>query len=158
MRMPLTKEHMEPLTAGAITFTAWLLNKVIDWSTEKALDQAAQKVMKLLKEKSHNTANAIDAVAQRTALPQSEREDIGEAVLVEEVKKAAGANPEIKAAVETLGNDVNEAAKKNPELNKVLKEKQNMYQSVIINNIERVVNLAQGIEASINIHNQTVNW
>jgi hypothetical protein len=148
---------MEPLTAGAIALTAWLLNKVIDWSAEKALDRAAQKLMQLLKEKSPDTANAIDAVVERSALPQSEREDIGEAVLVEEVKKAAGADPEIKAAVEALGNDVNEAAKDNPELNKALEEKQSSYQSVITNNFEKVVNLAQGVKPSINIQNQTVN-
>jgi uncharacterized membrane-anchored protein YjiN (DUF445 family) len=133
--------------AGAIALTAWLLNKVIDWSAEKALDRAAQKLMQLLKEKSPDTANAIDAVVERSALPQSEREDIGEAVLVEEVKKAAGADPEIKAAVEALGNDVNKA----------LEEKQSSYQSVITNNFEKVVNLAQGVKPSINIQNQTVN-
>lgn len=145
---------MEPFTAGAIALTAWLLNKVIDWSAEKALDQAASKVMQLLKEKSPDAAIFLEeAVAEHSALPQSEREDIGQAVLVEEVKKAAVADSEIKIAVEALG----EAAKKNPELDKGLKEKQSSYQSVITNNIEKVVNLTQGIKSSINIQNQTVN-
>ncbi|MCC5654611.1 hypothetical protein LC609_33520 [Nostoc sp. XA013] len=145
---------MEPLTTGAIALTAWLLNKVIDWSAEKALDQAAQKVMELLKEKSPDTVDTIEGVVERSTLPQSEREDIGEAVLIEQVKKAAGANLEIKAAVEALGNNVNKAAKENPELNQRLKEKQSSYQSVITNNIEKVGNLAQ----KIIIQNQTQNF
>lgn len=113
---------MEPLTAGAIALTAWVLNKVIDWSAEKALDKAASKVQQLLKEKSPDTANTIDAVASPSALPPSEREDIGEAVLVESVKKAAEADPEIKAAVEALGNDAELAAKENPQIAAVLQK------------------------------------
>ena len=40
--------------------------------------------------------------------------------MVEEVKKAAATDPEIKAAVEALGNDVNQAVTKNPEVEKQL--------------------------------------
>ena len=111
---------MEPLTAGAGILVIWLMNKVIDWSAEKALDKAAESVMQLLKEKSPDTANSLEAVAEHAALPPSEREDIGEAVLVEKVKKAAEASPEIKVALEALGNDANQAAKENPELEKRL--------------------------------------
>jgi hypothetical protein len=148
---------MEPLTAGAIAFTTWLAGKIIDWSTDKTFDIASQGLMQLLKQKLPDTAEAFTVAKENAALPPGEREDIGEAVLVEEVKKAAATDPEIKVAVEALGNKVNEAAKENPELNRRLKEKQSSYQSVITNNIEKVVNLAQGIESSINIQNQTVN-
>ncbi|MBH8578242.1 hypothetical protein I8752_35925 [Nostocaceae cyanobacterium CENA369] len=148
---------MEPLTTGAIAFAIWLSGKIIDWSTEKALDQAAEKVMQLLKRKFPETANALQAVVEPLALPPDGQEDIGEAVLVEEVKKAAQADQEIKMAVEALGNDVKEATKHNSELDKALREKQSNYQSAITNSIEKVVNLAQGIKSSINIQNQTIN-
>ncbi|AFZ25224.1 hypothetical protein Cylst_3053 [Cylindrospermum stagnale PCC 7417] len=99
---------MEPLTAGAIAFTIWLGGKILDWSTDKAFDTASERVMQLLKQKSPDTAKALTAAA--------EREDIGEAVLVEEVKKAAATDPDIQAAVEALGQTVNQ----NPELEKQL--------------------------------------
>lgn len=148
---------MEPLTAGAIAFTTWVLGKIIDWSTDKTLDIASEGLMQLLKKKLPDTAKAFTVAKEKAALPPGEREDIGEAILVEEVKKAAAIDPEIKAALEALGNNINEAARVNPELNQKLKEKQSSHQNVITNNIEKVVNLAQGIEAGINIQNQTVN-
>ena len=147
---------MEPLTAGAIAFTTWVVGKIIDWSTDKTFDIASEGLMQLLKQKSPDTAKALTVAKENAALLPGEREDLGEAVLVEEVKKAAATDPEIKAALETLGNNINEAAKENPELNRRLKEKQSSHQNVT-NNFEKVVNLAQGIEPSINIQNQTVN-
>ncbi|MBH8578248.1 hypothetical protein I8752_35960 [Nostocaceae cyanobacterium CENA369] len=111
---------MEPLTAGAIAFTSWVVGKLIDWSTDKTFDIASQRLMQLLVEKSPDTAKSLTAAAERAALAPNEREDIGEAVLVEEVSKAAAKDAEIKAAVEALGNDVNQAVNENREVEKRL--------------------------------------
>ncbi|WYL95740.1 MAG: hypothetical protein HEQ35_19685 [Gloeotrichia echinulata IR180] len=106
---------MDPITAGAIALLTLIGNKVIDWSTEKVLDASLDKAKQVLQEKSPE-------IAAQAALPPAEREDIGEAVLIEEVKKAAAADPEIKEAVEALGNQVNQAAEANPELKKAIAE------------------------------------
>lgn len=135
---------MDPITAGAIALLTLLGNKLIDWSTEKALDKASEKVMQLLNEKSPSTARALEVVKEKAALPLAEREDFGEAVLVEEVKKVAQADPEIKAAVEALGNYTNEVAKENLELDKVLKEKQSSYQNTMTNQGEKIYGNIQG--------------
>ncbi|MBD6620982.1 hypothetical protein FNW02_35960 [Komarekiella sp. 'clone 1'] len=111
---------MEPLTAGAIAFTTWVVGKLIDWSTDKTFDIASERLMQLIKQKSPDTAKTLTAAAGRAALVPDEREDIGEAVLVEEVKKAAAKDPEIKAAVQALGNDVNQTVKENTEVEKRL--------------------------------------
>ncbi|MHC5674648.1 hypothetical protein [Nostoc sp.] len=111
---------MEPLTAGAIAFTTWVVGKIIDWSTNKTFDIASEGLMQLLKQKSPDTAKALTVAKENAALPPGEREDIGEAVLVEKVKKAAATDPDIKAAVEALGNDINLAVTENPEVEKRL--------------------------------------
>ncbi|MBD2458465.1 hypothetical protein H6G80_30915 [Nostoc sp. FACHB-87] len=111
---------MEPLTAGAIAFTTWVVGKIIDWSTDKTFDIASEGLMQLLKQKSPDTAKALIVAKENATLPPGERKDIGEAVLVEEVKKAAATDPEIKAAVEALGNDINQAVTENPQLEKQL--------------------------------------
>jgi hypothetical protein len=113
---------MEPITVGAIALLALIGNKFVDWSTEKALDVIYDKAKQVIKAKSPATAAALESAATQAALPPGEREDIGEAVLVEEVKKAAEADPEIKEAVEALGNQVNTAAQDNPELAKAIAE------------------------------------
>jgi hypothetical protein len=116
---------MDPLTAGAIALATLLLNKSAEKAgeiiTEKAFEQGG-KVMKLLKRKSPETASELEAAAENPALPPGQLEDIGEAVLVEKIESAANADPEIRAAVEALGNDVQEAVKVNPELEKAIKE------------------------------------
>ncbi|MBD2447988.1 hypothetical protein H6G76_12515 [Nostoc sp. FACHB-152] len=113
---------MEPITVGAIALLALIGNKFVDWSTEKALDAIYDKAKEVIKAKSPATAAALETAAAQAALPPGEREDIGEAVLVEDVKKAAEADPEIKEAVEALGNQVNTAAQDNPELKKAIAE------------------------------------
>nr|WP_322721696.1 hypothetical protein [Nostoc sp. ChiQUE02]MDZ8234803.1 hypothetical protein [Nostoc sp. ChiQUE02] len=110
---------MEPLTAGAIALVTLLLNKTLDKTSEiivaKAFEQAG-KVIKLLKHKSPDTAIAIEAAVETQALPPGQREDIGEAVLVETIESAAQTDPEIKAAVEALAIDLDAVIKVNPEL------------------------------------------
>ncbi|MDF5726800.1 MAG: hypothetical protein PUP92_01875 [Rhizonema sp. PD38] len=113
---------MDPITVGAIALLTLIGNKVIDWSTEKALDAGLEKVKQVMAKKSPATAAALETAATQAALPPGEREDIGEAVLVEEVKKAAQADPEIKEAVEALGNQASTAAQANPELVKAIAE------------------------------------
>ncbi|MDZ7958458.1 MAG: hypothetical protein RMY34_11375 [Aulosira sp. DedQUE10] len=113
---------MEPITVGAIALLTLIGNKIIDWSTEKALDAGLDKAKQVIKAKSPDTAAALETAAAQAALPPGEREDIGEAVLVEQVKKAAEADPEIKEAVDALGNQVTTAAQANPELAKAIAE------------------------------------
>ncbi|MBN4001377.1 hypothetical protein [Nostoc sp. LPT] len=120
---------MEPIISGAIALLPLIGNKVVEWSTEKTLDAGLAKVKQLiakakqiLAKKSPATAAALETAAAQAALPPGERKDIGEAVLVEQVKKAAEADPEIKEAVEALGNQVSTAAQANPELAKAIAE------------------------------------
>ncbi|MGI2903943.1 hypothetical protein [Tolypothrix sp. VBCCA 56010] len=129
---------MEPLTAGAIALGLYLGGKFADWGIEKAfdagLDYAKQKLQ----------AKSPDTVATLAALPAG-REDIGVAVL--EIEKAAQADPEIKAAVEALGNDVNQAAKTNPQLEKAIQDLTQMVQAQrpgIINENWQGINIKGG--------------
>src|ERR671933_143762 len=116
---------MEPLTAGAIALVNLLLNKSVEKTgeilAEKTFEQGG-KLMKLLMRKSPETAGELEAAAELPALSPGQPEDFGEAVLVEKIESAAKADPEIRAAVEALGNDAKEAAKVNPELEKAIKE------------------------------------
>lgn len=66
---------MEPLTAGAIAFTTWVLGKIIDWSTDKTLDIASEGLMQLLKKKLPDTAKAF-TVARKRAPYHQENERI----------------------------------------------------------------------------------
>lgn len=109
---------MDPITAGAIAFLTLLSTKALDKTSDVLVDKALEeggKVMKLLKHKSPETAGAIELAAQQ-------REDYGEAVLVEQVETAAKADPEIREAVEAVAYRVDEAAKTNPEIEAAVKE------------------------------------
>lgn len=110
---------MEPLTTGAIALVTLLLNKTFEKTGEiivnKAFEQCS-KVIEILKHKSPDTADALEAAEENAALPLGEREDIGEAVLIEKIKSAAHADPEIKAAVEALASHIEAAAQENPQL------------------------------------------
>jgi predicted O-linked N-acetylglucosamine transferase (SPINDLY family) len=106
---------MEPLTVGAIAFLTYFGNKLIDWGVGKAYDAAFAEVMQKL---APETIATLQAGAQTLSLPDSNRENIGVAVLVSEVEKATQANPEFKAAVEALGTE----AQKNSQLENAVKE------------------------------------
>lgn len=110
---------MEPLTAGAIALVTLLLNKTFEKTGEivvaKAFEQGG-KVIKLLKDKSPRTASEIERVQQDPQLVKQEPEDYGEAVLVEKIKEEAVADPEIRAAIEALG----EIVKSQPQLVKTI--------------------------------------
>lgn len=54
--------------------------------------------------------------AEKLALPAKERENIGEAVLVEMVEDTAKNQPELQKAVEALGKEVETKANNNTEL------------------------------------------
>src|ERR671932_453377 len=116
---------MDPLTAGAIALVTLFLNKSVEKTgeilTEKLFEQGG-KVRKLLKRKSPETASELEAAAEQPALPRGQPEYIGQAVLVEKIESAAKADPEIREAVEALGNDVQEASKVNPELEKAIRD------------------------------------
>ena len=88
---------MEPLTTGAIALLLFCGEKLIDWGINKAYDVAFDKLM----EKSPNTAKKLE-------LPPEEREDIGEALLVEMVENTAENEPELQKAFNQLAQKVKE--------------------------------------------------
>jgi hypothetical protein len=145
---------MEPLTAGAIALVTLASNKFVEKTgeifAEKAFEQGG-KVMKLLKRKSPETAGELEAAAENPALPPGQPEDIGEAVLVEKIESVAEADPEIRAAVEALGNDVQEAVKANSELEKAIKDLTETVKAQKITNIAKnnTGNVAVGGSVSI---------
>ncbi|NJL77896.1 MAG: hypothetical protein HC917_01820 [Richelia sp. SM2_1_7] len=96
---------MEPLTTGAIALLLFCGEKLIDWGISKAYDTAFNQ----LTEKSPETA-------QQLALPPGERENIGEAALVEMVEDTAKNQPELQQALEALGKEVETKANQNTEL------------------------------------------
>jgi hypothetical protein len=144
---------MEPLTAGAIALATLLLNKTFEKTGEiivtKTFEQGG-KVIELLNHKSPKTAGELEAAAKQAALPPGEPEYIGEAVLVEKIESAAKADPDIRAAVEALGNEAKEAAKVNPELEKAIKELTEAVQAqrqsgiTITNTAEKIYGNIQG--------------
>ncbi|GET42191.1 hypothetical protein [Microseira wollei] len=104
---------MEPLTAGAIALLTLLLNKTFEKSGElivaKAFEQVS-KVYELLMHKHPDLSRRLAAAKENPALPSQQPEDYGEAVLIEDIKSAA-ADPKIKAAIEELAAQVEEAPK-----------------------------------------------
>jgi hypothetical protein len=70
---------------------------------EKALEQGG-KLMQLLKRKSPDTARAIEVAAQNPKLPEQQQDNYE--ILVERVKLAAKADPEIAVAVQALADVV----------------------------------------------------
>lgn len=112
---------MEPLTTGALMLV-FVGSKFVDWSISKAFDAAYDKAKQVLAKKSPETAEALVVAAEQAALPTAEREDIGAAVLIAQVEKVAQTDPEVKDAVEELGNQANVSAQDNPALAKVIQE------------------------------------
>lgn len=96
---------MEPLLTGTVALLLFCGNKLIDWGIGKAYDVAFDKLM----EKSPDTAEQL-------TLPPGERENIGEAVLVQMVENTALQEPELKQALEALGEEVQAMASKKTEL------------------------------------------
>ncbi len=156
---------MDPLTAGAIALLTLFLNKSVEKTgeiiAEKAFEQGG-KVLKLLKRKSPETADAIEAAAENPALPPGQPEDFGEAVLVEKIESAAKADPEIKAAVEALASDVDAAAKVNPELEKAIQDLTEAVKSQP-QSMQKITKIAETVEKIGNVNqdstiqNQTFN-
>lgn len=104
---------MELLTlgAGALIFIG---GKFVEWGMTKVWDAAYDDIMDKM-------AAAAPETAAKFALPPEERINM-QAELIAEVEQVAQQHPEVKVAVEALGNDVNQAAKNNPELGKAIKE------------------------------------
>jgi uncharacterized coiled-coil protein SlyX len=149
---------MEPLTAGAIALATLASNKFIEKTgeilAEKVFEQGG-KVMKLLKRKSPETASELEAAAEHPALPPGQPEDVGEAVLVEKIESAAKADPEIRAAVEALGNDVQGVAQVNPELEKAIKELTEAVKAQQ-QSIQKITKIAETVEKIGNVNQDTV--
>jgi hypothetical protein len=115
---------MEPITLGAIAFLTLLGEKVLDKTLDVSIDKAFEKAGNLLKRKSPATAAEIETVVESRALPPGEREDIGEAVLVEKLEAAAQADDtgEIKTALEELAANAETVKEANPDLEKAIKD------------------------------------
>jgi uncharacterized membrane protein len=149
---------MEPLTAGAIALITLASNKFVEKTGEilagKAFEQGG-KVMKLLKRKSPETASELEAAAEHPALPPGQPEDFGEAVLVEKIESAAKADPEIREAVEALGNDAKEVAKVNPELEKAIKELTEAVKAQQ-QSIQNITKIAETVEKIGNVNQDSV--
>ncbi len=96
---------MEPLTTGAIALLLFLGEKLIDWGISKAYDTAFEELKTISPE-----------TAEKLALPPKERENIGEAVLVEMVEDTAKNQPKLQKALEVLGKEVEAKANNNTEL------------------------------------------
>jgi hypothetical protein len=113
---------MEPLTVGILAFLTLLGEKTLEKTVEISLGKAFDHVLKLLKRKSPETVAEIEAAIESRALPPGEREDIGEAVLVEKLEAVAEADAEIKTAFEELNAKAETAQKTNPDLEKAIQD------------------------------------
>ena len=130
------KQLMEPLTTGAIALLLLLGEKFIDWGISKAYDKAFDELRKTSPD-----------TAEKLALPPGERENIGEAVLVEMVKDTALNQPELQEALEVLGKEVEAKANQNKELETefdLLAEKVKEHNSTIINENWQGINIKGG--------------
>ncbi len=138
---------METLTTGAIALLLFGGEKFVDWGINKAYDVAFDKLM----EKSPNTAKKLE-------LPPEEREDIGEALLVEMVENTAENEPELQEALEVLGEEVQAKANKNPELETAfnqLAQKVKEQNSKIVNENWQGINIKGGTNT---VQNNTFNF
>ena len=138
---------MEPLTTGAIALLLFCGEKFIDWGINKFYDAAFDKLM----EKSRDTA-------EKLTLPPGERENIGEAVLVEMVENTAKKEPELQEALEVLGEEVQAKANKNTELETAfnqLAQKVKAQDSRIVNENWQGINIKGGTNT---VQNNTFNF
>ena len=127
---------MEPLTTGAIALLLFWGEKFVEWGINKFYDQAFDKLMEISSD-----------TAEKLALPPGERENIGEAVLVEMVKDTARNQPELHQALEVLGKEVEAKANKSTELENnfnQLAEKIKTQNSTIVNENWQGINIKGG--------------
>ncbi|MEM7715346.1 MAG: CHAT domain-containing protein [Cyanobacteria bacterium P01_A01_bin.68] len=130
------KRLMEPLTTGAIALLLFCGEKFVEWGINKFYDQAFDK----LKETSPDTA-------EKLALPTRERENIGEAKLVEMVENTAKNQPQLQEALEVLGQEVEAKANQNTELERnfnQLAEKIKAQNPTIVNENWQGINIKGG--------------
>ncbi|AKG20974.1 hypothetical protein [Calothrix sp. 336/3] len=138
---------MEPLTTGAIALILFCGNKLIDWGIGKAYDAAFEKLMEISPDK-----------AKQLTLPTGDREDIGEAVLVEMIENTAQQEPELKQALEILGEEVETKASQNTKLADAfnqLAQKIQAQKPTIINENWQGINIKGGTNT---INNNTFNF
>ena len=127
---------MEPLTTGAIALLLFCGEKLIDWGISKAYDTAFNELMK-----------TSPVTAEKLALPVGERENIGEAVLVEMVEDTAKNQPEFQEALEELGKEVEVKTNKNTELEAAFNQfaqKLKAQNSTIVNENWQGINIKGG--------------
>jgi hypothetical protein len=102
---------MEPVSLGILGLLIYIGDKFAGWAIDKGFDTGYEEIIGQMQAKSPDVAKVI-------ALPPGEREDMGEAVLVEMVEEVARKNPEIGKKLTDLGNGIQDAAKDNSGLEK----------------------------------------
>lgn len=105
-----------------MALTGWQIDFKAGDQVINVIFEQGGKVIKLLRLKSPDTAKLIEAAAENRALLPGQREDIGEAVLIEKIESAASAYPEIKDTLEALAFDAQAAAKEHPQLAAALEQ------------------------------------
>jgi hypothetical protein len=106
---------MEPISLGILGLLIYIGDKFAGWAIDKGFDTGYDEIIGQIQAKSPNVAKVM-------TLPSGEREDMGEAVLVEMVKEVAKDNPEIGKKLADLGNGIQDAAKDNSGLEKSIND------------------------------------
>ncbi|WP_287267678.1 hypothetical protein [Moorena sp. SIO3A2] len=144
---------MEPLEIAvavlAVPFLTKAWEKTGEKFGEKLFDQG-ETLLQCLRGKSPETVTAIEQVKEEPL-------NFGQAVL--EVKAVAEREPEIAEVVQAIEATVKENSQLASTMQKVIEaiKSQESNTQTFINTIEKVVNLAQGENASIKIENQNIS-
>jgi hypothetical protein len=108
---------MEPVSLGILGLLIYIGDKFAGWAIDKGFDNGYEEILRQMAAKSPDVAKVM-------TLPPGEREDIGEAVLLEMVEGVANAkeNPEIKQKLVDMGNQIQDAVQKNSGLEESINE------------------------------------
>jgi hypothetical protein len=104
---------MEPVSLGILGLLIYIGDKFAGWAIDKGFDTGYEEIIGQMEAKSSDVAKVISP---------GERENIGEAVLVEMVEEVARKNPEIGEKLADLGNGIQDVAKDNSGLEKSIND------------------------------------
>jgi hypothetical protein len=147
---------MEPLTTAAIAIGTIVATQALETTTEKVTEAVFEKgkgFLSFLRQESPETVTAIEKAPQQPL-------NYGDVVLA--VERAAQASPQVRETMEALVMTAQSSEIPNLEnilqdIATALKNVQAVDNKQIFNNtIEKLVNLAQGQGASININEQNI--
>ncbi|MEL7037540.1 MAG: hypothetical protein AAFO04_18235 [Cyanobacteria bacterium J06592_8] len=143
---------MEPIELTVAALAALIITKATGKVGDKLGDKIVEQGGVLLEQLYHKSPQTASAIAKVNETPL----DWGQAVI--DVEATAKTDPEIAQIVEDLEVTISEDAdlrKKLEEIAATIKSQQTSTQNYQ-NTIEKVVNLAQGEGASINIKEQNI--